>query len=229
MFFPKRQSFFIVLKPSGFTSPWQSKRACQKTILALFGIALFAVHARGENLIPDDLLDSSSGPDGGLPASLSASSNSTDGPNATVSVSDVAPASGKHSLCIERLNANANFWVHYDPKIPVQAGQRYYFSCQVKSTNGAPDVGFELFDANMKNLGITPLQDTIFANPNTEIRHNVISLRWCLADQPDGFNPLDIAFTVPDGVSYIRFNLSYNWTLGTAWFSNFKFLPLDRP
>ncbi len=196
--------------------------------MALLALTLFASRVQGESLIQDDLFDSGSGSDGRLPTGLSVSSNSTDGPGAVASVSDVAPALGKHSLCIQRLEPTGNFWIHFDQKVSLQPGSRYYFSCQVKSTAGTPQVGFELFDANGKGLGDTLLQDAILANPNGEFRHNVISLRWCLAEHPDDFNVLGITFTVPDRVSYVRVNLSYNWNSGTAWFSDFNFLPLDR-
>jgi hypothetical protein len=181
--------------------------------------------AHGDNLIPDAQLKQEAAPNGPLPTWASLGKDS---PNATASISDVAPPSGGHTFCIERLTAQGNSRITLRPTIPVQAGHRYYFSCQVRMTGTGAGVLIGSLDSRGKPTK-GGFEDIIATNPDVEFSYDGagLSLRRCLLAQPDAFNTLDMTFTVPEGVAFLSISLNYSWTLGTAWYGDFQLLPLD--
>lgn len=185
----------------------------------------FVQGVNGDNLIPDgDLKETPI--DGRLPAGISFYAEAG---NAKASISDVAPVIGGHSFCIEHLTANGNARITFQRPIPVTADGRYYFSCQVKTTEGAAAVSIGFLDANRKSMNQEGPQDFISPHPEVEFAYGgrLLSLRHCLADRPDDFNTIDTTFTVPDGAAFVTISLAYGWSLGSAWYGDFQLLPLD--
>jgi hypothetical protein len=190
-------------------------------------LCLFPLSVHAGNLLP--IGDWAGSPAGGaLPASLSLDMGSTGGSaNAKASISNVAPETSGRSLSIERLSAKGFSRLRFKTLIPVQAGHRYYFSCEVKCTFNGTGAYLVPLDAQGKDSAHFLLQDAVSTNPDVAINGNEIHLSRVLADHPDDFNTLDVTFTAPPGASLLSVTLDYGWNLGSAWFGDLQLLPLD--
>ena len=196
-------------------------------VAALIAPLFLFANAKGEDLIPNGTLANVTWRTGGLPAGMSFHADTDGGPVAAASVSDAAPDAAMHTLCIERTGPKGNAHIQLGSALPVKQGCRYYFSCQVKTTRGASGVFFDFLNSEKRRVSKGFFMDAVSTNPDVQVMANRIELRRCLASQPDGFNTLDVTFTVPEGGSFVSIGLGYSWIVGTAWFGDFQLLPLD--
>ena len=184
-----------------------------------------------DNLIPNGNLEQTTEMSAdGLPKHMTYWSDIKDHPVAKHYLSQEEKISGRNSLCIERLN---------DPKgasrisvvnsITVNPGQRYYFSCKIKSTLGCPKV--LLFVRNLEKIEL-PLgfEDAVTTTPGALITHDggMIQLQQNMAENPKGFNKVDLTFTLPQKACSLNIVIEYSHcVLGKAWFDDFELFSLE--
>jgi hypothetical protein len=190
------------------------------------GVLSFVPAARAGNLISDGGLDQVPA-DGSLPPSMQVS-NQPDGdtPAPIISVSTTAPAGASHSICIQRFGFRGPARVKLGAPIAIQAGHRYYFSCQTKWTNGTAGLSFDFLDAQHHAQRAAPV-DIMSTVPGMNFHANAASIAWALALLPDGFNRLDVSFTAPPDASGVTASLDFGTSSGTAWYADFHLVPLD--
>ncbi|MDR1305358.1 MAG: hypothetical protein LBK76_09070 [Verrucomicrobiales bacterium] len=142
---------------------------------------------------------------------------------AKVSLSAAVKYCGAQCLQVERLTRDGNTRFQL-ATVPVQPGGRYYFSCRVKATAGNPAVSFDFRGVNGE------IPDAVTTGADAAIRYHGHLLLWerQLADQPEAFNRLDMVFTAPAGATTLLVGIGYSWTLGTAWYDDFRLYALDE-
>lgn len=162
-----------------------------------------------------------------LPRTFSTSSDGQDAEVVSFSLDPQEKTSGERSLRIHRETDQGNARVTI-ARVAVRPGGRYYLSCQVKSTEGRPGLLLGLQDRTRQRVE-PELRDAVALAPGVEMtdQAHLIMLPRATSVDPDGFNELAAAFTVPPDAHLLTIQTNYSWVVGTAWFDDFQLFSLD--
>lgn len=204
---------------------------CLATLLGLLSVVPSAIAA--ENMFPNGDLENVNVLANGLPEGM-VSWQSPDGdPIATCTLSQEEKSSGANSLCIERLeNPEGHSRVCVASAIPVEPGKRYSFSCKIKSTEFGKDPGIYIYASDGKTGGKSDewltLENVATTSPGAKIRGAILYLSKQQAEDPEGFNKVEMTFTAPPNGAFLTVYADFSWCASSkAWFDDFELLPID--
>ena len=211
-----------------------SRFVCLATVLCALSCApdVTAGESLVPNLIPNgDLKQVTTIQADGLPIGMTTWSSIPDRPTAKCYLLQDQKSPKLNSMCIERLDSPKGVTrVVVSKPIPVEAGKRFYFSCNIKSTKGQPAVFIFVLNGAKKELPFG-LPDVATTTLGATLAHSgsMIQLQRGLLANPDAFNKVELTFTVPPAGCFLSIVVDFSWNaLGKAWFNDFQLLPLDR-
>ena len=197
------------------------------TVLGIFSISPAAIAA--ENMIPNGDLENVNVLANGLPEGMAYWQEFAGDPIAIASLSQEEKSSGENSLCIERLdNPEGHSRVCVAKAIPVEPGKHYSFSCKIKSTEFGKDPCIIIWATGGKSDKLLGIENAATTSPGAKISGRMLSLSKKLAEDPDGFNKVEMTFTVPADGYFLTIYADFSWCAARkAWFDDFELLPID--
>ena len=203
--------------------------------LVLAAALIFPGVSRGEgaapNLIPAEVLQAvSTGTTGELPRGMRSWCPTDQGSVAKFYLTSREKSTAKgSSLCIERLSAQGPARVTIAAAIPVKPGGRYSLSCMARATERGVEVFFHTKPAQPTQGSEAPFKDPVSHTQGADVHYGgqLLLLTQSTAKLLDGFNRLEMAFTVPDNAASLQIEVGYGFSSGAAWFDDFALYSLD--
>jgi len=205
----------------------------------LVGLTLVVLIARlpaasaAESLIPNGDLEQVATAASGVPSPMTVWNSVQDRPVSEVSLSTEEKTSGENSLHISRLDEPkggvTRVSIRGSDLIPVEPGKRYFFSCQAKCTQAKIAILIKAYNSS-KEVFPLGLEDAVTTTQGAMLGYDgaMVRLQHSEAADPEGFNKVDLTFTVPADAVFLSVEVDYSHNAnGKAWFDDFELLPLE--